>query len=197
MKTFWTRRNFIKSGLLVSFSALVLDALWFEKFFIETKHYALKAHSGAPLGLKFIQISDLHLKSVNSQLKRLAKKINALNPELIMLTGDAVEGNLTKALQEFKESDCHIILNHCPAYAETIARELTVAQTCNAILSGHTHGGQVNLFGYIPVLPAGSGKYVKGWYKAGNLDLYVSKGIGTSLLPVRLGARAEIAVFEV
>jgi predicted MPP superfamily phosphohydrolase len=274
VKTFWTRRNFIKSGLLVSFSALVLDALWFEKFFIETKHYALKAHSGAPLGLKFIQISDLHLKSVNSQLKRLAKKINALNPELIMLTGDVVEANgklpvlneflsllnpdtkkvailgnweywgavnlteltalykkhncellvnrakqyqfrrrsilitgiddllggeasLTKALQEFKESDCHIILNHCPAYAETIARELTVAQTCNAILSGHTHGGQVNLFGYIPFLPAGSGKYVKGWYKAGNLDLYVSKGIGTSLLPVRLGARAEIAVFEV
>lgn len=103
MKTFWTRRNFIKSGLLVSFSALVLDALWFEKFFIETKHYALKAHSGAPLGLKFIQISDLHLKSVNSQLKRLAKKINTLNPELIMLTGDAVEGNLTRLLKNLKK----------------------------------------------------------------------------------------------
>jgi predicted MPP superfamily phosphohydrolase len=274
VKTFWTRRNFIKSGLLLSISALVLDAVWLEKFFIETKFHQLKSGSGARLGLKLIQISDLHLKSVNSQLKRLARKINGLNPDLILLTGDAVEAggkfpvldeflsllnpdtkkvailgnweywgalnlaelgllykkhncellinqarqyqfhgksilitgiddllggqaNIREALQEFKTSDCHIILNHCPAYAENIASQLTVAQTCNAILSGHTHGGQVNLFGYIPFLPGGSGRYIKGWYKVGNLDLYVSKGIGTSLLPVRFGARAEIAVFEI
>lgn len=274
MNNFWTRRNFIKSSLLVSLSALLLDALWLEHFFMETTHHQLRSKSGAPLGLKFIQISDLHLKSVNTQLKRLAKKINTLKPDLIFLTGDSIEDggklpvldellslldpdtkkvailgnweywggvnlaelsalykkhncellvnqaaqyefngksilitgiddllggqpNLSEALRAFKESDCHIILNHCPQYAETIASQLTPGRSCNAILSGHTHGGQVNLFGYIPFLPAGSGKYIKGWYKVGNLDLYVSKGIGTSLLPIRFGARAELAVFEV
>ena len=63
------------------------------------------------------------------------------------------------------------------------------------ILSGHTHGEQVRLFNFIPFLPQGSGKYVKGWYKESNPPMYVSKGIGTTILPIRFGSRAEIAVF--
>jgi len=39
---------------------------------------------------------------------------------------------------------------------------------------------------------------VKGWYQENSEDpkLYVSKGIGTTLLPFRLGSRAEIALFH-
>jgi predicted MPP superfamily phosphohydrolase len=64
------------------------------------------------------------------------------------------------------------------------------------VFSGHSHGGQLNIFGYIPNLPPGVGNYIKGWYKDKSPELYVSKGIGTSILPIRLGARAEIAVFN-
>jgi len=64
------------------------------------------------------------------------------------------------------------------------------------ILSGHTHGGQVKLLGFIPYLPQGSGKYVSGWYLDQHKQLYVSKGIGTSILPIRFGARAEISIFN-
>ncbi|HEU0012912.1 MAG TPA: hypothetical protein VFQ45_04475, partial [Longimicrobium sp.] len=66
------------------------------------------------------------------------------------------------------------------------------------MLSGHTHGGQVNLFGWAPVLPRGSGRYVRGWFRdPGAIPLYVSRGIGTSQYPVRLGSPPELALFDI
>jgi len=52
------------------------------------------------------------------------------------------------------------------------------------------------LFGLVLYTPPGSGSYKAGFYKTASCDLYVSKGLGTSVLPFRLGARPEIAVFE-
>ena len=46
------------------------------------------------------------------------------------------------------------------------------------------------------VEPRGSGRYVHGWFRdAGQVPLYVSRGLGTSVAPVRFGARPEVAVF--
>jgi uncharacterized protein len=45
-------------------------------------------------------------------------------------------------------------------------------------------------------LPAGSGRYVAGWYRDAGPPMYVSRGIGTSLIPVRLGATPELVRFE-
>jgi len=50
--------------------------------------------------------------------------------------------------------------------------------------------------GFAPVLPPGVGRYVRGWFKDRSPMLYVSKGIGTSSIPVRFGASAEIALFN-
>ena len=63
-------------------------------------------------------------------------------------------------------------------------------------LSGHTHGGQITLFGWPIWRPPGSGPFASGFYETTACKLYVSKGLGTSLLPVRFGARPEIAVFD-
>ncbi len=46
-------------------------------------------------------------------------------------------------------------------------------------------------------LPPGSGEYVSGWYGLADSKLYVSRGIGTSILSARLFARPEIAFFKV
>ncbi|RDY70119.1 metallophosphoesterase [Halobacillus trueperi] len=52
------------------------------------------------------------------------------------------------------------------------------------VLSGHTHGGQIRLFGF--------GPYERGgWKIEGNQSVLVSEGYGTSLLPLRLGTKAE------
>lgn len=64
------------------------------------------------------------------------------------------------------------------------------------MLAAHTHGGQVNFLGYAPAVPPGSGPYVAGWYRGPPFDAYVNRGIGTSILPIRLGARPEVAVFD-
>lgn len=84
-----------------------------------------------------------------------------------------------------------LVLLHAPE-----GRDGWAGPPAAAMLSGHTHGGQVALGGLAPLRPPGSGPYVAGWYKGGPIDLYVSRGIGTSVLPLRLGARPEVASFE-
>ncbi len=64
-------------------------------------------------------------------------------------------------------------------------------------LSGHTHGGQVRLFGWSPVVPSRYGnRYAYGHVQEDGRDLVVSGGIGCSILPVRLGVTPEITVIE-
>ncbi|WP_347313054.1 metallophosphoesterase [Defluviimonas sp. SAOS-178_SWC] len=65
-------------------------------------------------------------------------------------------------------------------------------------LSGHTHGGQVRLFGWSPVVPSEYGnRFAYGHVREGGRDLIVSGGIGCSILPVRLGVVPEITLIEV
>ncbi len=64
-------------------------------------------------------------------------------------------------------------------------------------LSGHTHGGQVRLFGWSPMVPSRFGnRYAYGHVREGGRDLVVSGGIGCSILPVRFGVTPEITVIE-
>ena len=64
-------------------------------------------------------------------------------------------------------------------------------------LSGHTHGGQVRLFGWSPIVPSRYGnRYAYGHVREGARDLVVSGGIGCSILPVRFGVVPEITVIE-
>jgi predicted MPP superfamily phosphohydrolase len=63
-------------------------------------------------------------------------------------------------------------------------------------LAGHTHGGQVAIGKHALFTPRGSGRYVAGNYQTAWGDLYVSRGIGTSMMPLRIGARPEIVLLE-
>lgn len=70
----------------------------------------------------------------------------------------------------------------------------------NLVLSGHTHGGQINLpfVGAIVTNRVCNSfyKFVSGLYSYQNTKLYVNRGIGTSSVPLRLFCRPEITVFE-
>lgn len=67
-------------------------------------------------------------------------------------------------------------------------------------LSGHTHGGQVRLFGYSPVVPSMYGnRYAYGHVVEQDRHLVVSGGLGTvsaGFIPVRLGVPPEIVLIE-
>ncbi len=63
--------------------------------------------------------------------------------------------------------------------------------------SGHTHGGQVRLFGYAPVVPSRFGnRYAYGHVVEDNRNLIVSGGLGCSIAPVRFGMPPEIVLVE-
>lgn len=64
-------------------------------------------------------------------------------------------------------------------------------------VSGHTHGGQVRLFGYSPLVPSSYGnRFAYGHIVENNRHLVVSGGLGCSVLPVRFGSPPEITVLE-
>jgi hypothetical protein len=112
--------------------------------------------------------------------------------------------DLRAALRGAEDARVRILLAHSPAFRDTVAahgqragaREPVDVGAITLMLSGHTHGGQVALGGWAPLVPPGSGRYVRGWFgDAGAPPLYVSRGIGTSVLPIRFGSRPELAVF--
>lgn len=100
----------------------------------------------------------------------------------------------TAALAQADPAPNHLLLVHCPLARDTVA--LPDAHPVDFMLSGHTHGGQIAPFGVALTLPAGSGRYVAGWYRTAGPPMYVSRGIGTSMVPVRLGSTPELARFE-
>jgi predicted MPP superfamily phosphohydrolase len=267
-----TSSKIIGKGFIVSAAAFLADTLWLERFFFETNTFYYPPATKESRNITVLQISDLHLQSVGYRLKRLINKINGAAPDLIVITGDAIDragkirelhrflqlinkdiqkvailGNweyqgkvdldelikvyaannckllinetiqfafrnktlsvtgvddylcglpdINRSIRALKKSDYHILLVHCPQYSDEIPLSLKKTAHIDFILSGHTHGGQINLFGFVPYVPRGSGGYLKGWYND-NPRLYVSKGIGTILFPLRFRARAELAIFH-
>lgn len=64
-------------------------------------------------------------------------------------------------------------------------------------ISGHTHGGQVNIFGWKPVVPSRYGeRYAGGLVEEGGRTIVVSRGLGCSVIPVRFMSRPEIVLLE-
>ena len=64
-------------------------------------------------------------------------------------------------------------------------------------LSGHTHGGQVRLFGYSPVVPSRYGnRYACGHVVEAGRNLIISGGLGFSIAPIRFGVRPEILTID-
>ena len=86
-------------------------------------------------------------------------------------------------------NDFVILLVHTPDYVE----DVSVANT-DIALAGHTHGGQVRVFGYAPIQNSHYGtRFLTGLaYNSTKMPLIVTNGIGTSQMPVRIGAPAEI-----
>lgn len=72
-----------------------------------------------------------------------------------------------------------------------------VPKRVSLTLAGHTHGGQVRLFGYSPVVPSAYGnRFAYGHVVEDDRHLIVSGGLGCSILPVRFGMPPEIVLVE-
>lgn len=87
-----------------------------------------------------------------------------------------------------------VLVTHSPGLFDLAS--LSPKRSIPLLLAGHTHGGQVAVGKHALYTPRGSGPFVAGWYETQWGDLYVSRGVGTSVLPLRFGARPEIGIFR-
>lgn len=276
-----TKRKLIAAAI-TGIAIAVLDAMFLEKYFFEIKTFEI-GKKGSNHKMKLLFLTDLHFRrSLEPSYQKLARRINDINPDLILISGDTIdedgiyapakaffsllkysipkvtimgnhdhknrvrietykqlyeqsncrlllnesveytlagkrlmvtgvddfiEGNASfaKAVKDVGREENHVLLIHSPLQQETILKEMKEINAkrqaekrlnIQYIFAGHNHGGQVQLFGFAPILPAKAGNYLKGWYNDKPPYLYLSKGFGTSTLPVRFGARSEVTVFN-
>lgn len=102
-----------------------------------------------------------------------------------------------RLLSPTTSAEVTVLVQHSPGFFEVPEVNRRMSQHHFSLcLSGHTHGGQVTIGDWAPFRPVGSGRFVAGFYDVPGCRLYVSKGLGTSVLPLRWGAAPEIAVFD-
>ena len=216
-------------------------------------------------GLTAVQVSDLHLVRTTDLHVRMVELVQALNPDLVFVTGDlvddhsavgevvdllrnlspprglwAVAGNwdhtaeavdllddaLSTAGMHFLVDEARQLddglwlvgvddpstgndnLNDAVAQVPARANKLLLAHSpeivhsldnrrFDLVLAGHTHGGQVNL----PMINGGwtkegpTRRYLEGLFNVKGSRMYVNRGIGTTHVPIRIGARPEITHF--
>ena len=100
--------------------------------------------------------------------------------------------NLTTAQRGAPDGALRLVLFHSPEYFDGAASNIDLA------FAGHTHGGQIRVPFIGPLWkPPGSGRFLEGWYTASSARMLVSRGAGTSILPIRLFCPPEIARVDI
>ena len=94
--------------------------------------------------------------------------------------------DLTATLAKVADDAPIILLAHEPYIATRVPARVALQ------LSGHTHGGQVRLFGWSPALPPQHGVPLVYGHLRLKCDVIISGGLGCSIMPVRVGVPPEI-----
>jgi uncharacterized protein len=172
-------------------------------------HVAFYGALQAPLG-KFATLGNWEYQGL-CDLRRLAREydragVQLLINERVQLDHDGVavdlvgldderagqpQYDLVRTLPPADANSRALIMSHCPVTFDVIARTATRPVT---VLAGHTHGGQIAPFGVAIITPEGSGRYIHGWYQQHDHAMYVSRGLGNSGIPFRVGALPELVL---
>ena len=127
---------------------------------------------------------------VNENVKA---KVNEIELYIIGVDDPSTgKANLEKALENVPSGALTILLAHSPEIIDEAA-----SHKIDLVLVGHTHGGQVVIPGYGPLfLPVSKEyrKYASGLFKIDSTYMYVNRGLGTSILPVRLFCPPEVTL---
>lgn len=101
---------------------------------------------------------------------------------------------------QVRQEDYVIFLAHSPA----VISEAHKANDMNGRsawfdlgLFGHTHGGQIALVGRLLNISKVEPRYEEGWLVENRINLLISRGVGTSILPVRIGNRPQVHLITV
>jgi len=92
-----------------------------------------------------------------------------------------------------------VVLTHNPDAVIMLSNEHLISNDFVLMLSGHTHGGQV-YFPFIgaPIVPSSFGqRYAQGEVTEFGIKMFITTGVGTSIIPVRFNIPPEIVVLTV
>ncbi len=138
---------------------------------------------------KNFEVLKKKLKQAQIEILENEKKKLKIGPskEYIYLIGvddpHTNRDNLSRARQGIVDRNIsQILLAHSPDIMSKVEE-----QGIDLVLTGHNHGGQIVFPVIGPIfVPSRSGrKYLKGLFKENSTYLYVNRGIGTSLVPIR------------
>jgi predicted MPP superfamily phosphohydrolase len=99
--------------------------------------------------------------------------------------------DLPLALAGSREDEMKLLLAHNPVILRRAARA-----GVDLVLSGHTHGGQVTLRSERSASGRPRRRLLKGLGRQGNTQIYVTRGLGTVVLPIRYGCPPEVSLLE-
>lgn len=118
-----------------------------------------------------------------------------LNGEAFWLAGvdDTMVGleDLSLALAGARDSEMKLLLAHNPIILRRAARAHV-----DLVLSGHTHGGQVKLRSERSPSGRPRRRLLRGLGRQGETQIYVTRGLGTVVLPIRYGCPPEVSLLE-
>lgn len=98
------------------------------------------------------------------------------------------KADIKSALEGSEEDDFKLLLSHNPKLLRSAARN-----GIDLMLSGHTHGGQIRFKTQRKLLPR---RLKSGLYKYGETQVYITRGIGTVVVPMRYQCPPEISLLE-
>ena len=113
----------------------------------------------------------------------------------VTATDDHCSGNddVREALQNVPRGSIRLFLTHAPGIFDKLPDG---APKFDLGLAGHTHGGQIRALGVPLWAPPGSGRFRAGMYDTAKGRIYVSRGIGTSVVSARFTCRPELPIFR-
>lgn len=156
----------------------------------------------APLGVYFVQGNWEYWEPVK-ELKSIFKKAGILDltNQKQLIKDDLWLVGLDDELAGYPSTDIYmglpvngkiISMYHSPALFKSIYKKTDLA------FAGHSHGGQIRIPFIGPIwTPDSTDGYVSGWFEEGNAKMYVSRGLGNSILPIRFNCRPEVAFIKI
>lgn len=99
--------------------------------------------------------------------------------------------DISLAMAGSRADEFKLLLAHNPIILRRAARA-----GVDLVLSGHTHGGQVSLRSEKSASGRPRRRLLKGLARQGDTQIYVTRGLGTVVLPVRFGCPPEVSLLE-
>lgn len=137
-------------------------------------------------GVYVLEDKAVSLKENNSEIALMG-----ISDPSFSYTEDAVERRLEE-LAKSNQEKFNVLLSHRPELMD-----LYIKNNIDLVFSGHAHGGQFR-FPFIGGLIAPDQgflpRYTEGMYNEKNTTMVVSRGLGNSIIPIRVFNRPEIIV---